>query len=170
MRQPTAALAAATQRDFSSQVGSIPPILAFWPTLPHKEPGGLRHGFRGGAQQDGRRAGAPQMMSPICGLSPPRWSFRRGLRGGHEQRTVGPAPRQQAQLRDVRTGRLRRAARWPGHRAHLQGTGVPPDRPWMWTITGVVIMPALPSHGFCASLDEAEAQFAKTWRAARENR
>jgi hypothetical protein len=26
-------------------------------------------------------------------------------------------------------------------------------------------MPALPSHGFCASLDEAKAKFAETWRA-----
>jgi hypothetical protein len=30
----------------------------------------------------------------------------------------------------------------------------------MWTIT--VVMPALPSHGFCASLDEAKAKFAET--------
>src|SRR5215204_4968252 len=29
-------------------------------------------------------------------------------------------------VRDVGTARLRRAARWPGHRA-----GVPPDHPWM---------------------------------------
>jgi hypothetical protein len=43
--------------------------------------------------------------------------------------------------------------------------GVPPDQPWMWTITGAVLMPALPSHGFCASLDEAKAKFAETWRA-----
>jgi hypothetical protein len=44
--------------------------------------------------------------------------------------------------------------------------GVPPDHPWMWTITGAVVMPALPSHGFCASLDEAKAKFAETWRAS----
>jgi hypothetical protein len=50
------------------------------------------------------------------------------------------------------------------------GAGVPSDHPWMWIITGAVVMPTLPSHGFCASLDEAKAQFAKTWRAARENR
>ena len=43
--------------------------------------------------------------------------------------------------------------------------GVPDDQPWMWTITGAVVMPALPSHGYCASLDEAKAKFAETWRA-----
>jgi hypothetical protein len=42
--------------------------------------------------------------------------------------------------------------------------GVPPDHPWMWTITGAVA-PRLPSHGFCASLDEAKAKFAEIWRA-----
>jgi hypothetical protein len=31
-----------------------------------------------------------------------------------------------------------------------------------------VVMPALPSHGFSASLDEAKAKFAETWRAAKE--
>jgi hypothetical protein len=40
-----------------------------------------------------------------------------------------------------------------------------PIGPWMWTITRAVMMPALPSHGFCASLDEAKAKFAETWRA-----
>jgi len=39
------------------------------------------------------------------------------------------------------------------------------DYPWMWTITGAVVAPRLPSHGFCASLDEAKAKFAETWRA-----
>jgi hypothetical protein len=34
----------------------------------------------------------------------------------------------------------------------------------MWTITGAVVAPHLPSHGFCASLDEAKAKFAETWR------
>jgi len=43
--------------------------------------------------------------------------------------------------------------------------GVPADHPWMWTITGAVVAPRLPSHGFCASLDEAKAKFAETWRA-----
>jgi hypothetical protein len=35
----------------------------------------------------------------------------------------------------------------------------------MWTITGAVVAPKLPSHGFCATLDEAKAKFAETWRA-----
>jgi hypothetical protein len=48
--------------------------------------------------------------------------------------------------------------------------GAPDDHFWMWTITGAVVMPALPSHGFCASLDEAKAKFAKTWRPAKEKR
>ena len=43
--------------------------------------------------------------------------------------------------------------------------GVPPDHPWEWAITGAVVIPPLPSHGFCASLDEAKAKFAETWRA-----
>jgi hypothetical protein len=44
------------------------------------------------------------------------------------------------------------------------GAGVPADRPWMWTITGAIVAPALPSHGFAASLEEAKAAFAETWR------
>jgi hypothetical protein len=50
--------------------------------------------------------------------------------------------------------------------------GVPPDHPWMWTITGAVVAPKLPSRGFCATLDEAKAKFAETWRAwlARKSR
>jgi len=43
--------------------------------------------------------------------------------------------------------------------------GVPPDHPWEWAITGAVVMPHLPSHGFCATLDETKANFAETWRA-----
>jgi len=43
------------------------------------------------------------------------------------------------------------------------GAGVPPDRPWMWTITGAVVAPVLPSHGFAAIRDEAKAAFADTW-------
>jgi len=39
--------------------------------------------------------------------------------------------------------------------------GAPDDRPWMWTITGAIIKP---SHGFAASLAEAKAKFAETWR------
>jgi hypothetical protein len=50
-------------------------------------------------------------------------------------------------------------------RIFYAGAGVPADYPWMWTIMGAVVAPRLPSHGFCASLDEAKAQFAKTWRA-----
>src|SRR5215218_8779352 len=38
--------------------------------------------------------------------------------------------------------------------------GAPPDHPWEWAITGAVVMPHLPSHGFCASLEEANAKFA----------
>jgi hypothetical protein len=38
------------------------------------------------------------------------------------------------------------------------------DRLWMWTITGVVVAPRLPSHGFAATLDDARAAFAETWR------
>jgi hypothetical protein len=44
------------------------------------------------------------------------------------------------------------------------GAGVPPGQPWMWTITGALVKP-LPSYGFCATLDEAKAKFAETWRA-----
>jgi hypothetical protein len=43
--------------------------------------------------------------------------------------------------------------------------GVPPEYPWMWTITGAVVMPDLPSSGFCATRRQAKAEFAKTWRA-----
>jgi hypothetical protein len=43
--------------------------------------------------------------------------------------------------------------------------GVPPEYPWMWTITGGVAMPDLPSSGFCATKRRAKAEFAKTWRA-----
>jgi len=35
----------------------------------------------------------------------------------------------------------------------------------MWTITGALVAPHLPSYGFCASLDAANAKFAETWRA-----
>jgi hypothetical protein len=34
----------------------------------------------------------------------------------------------------------------------------------MWTITGAVVAPKLPSHGCAASLEEAKAKFAETWR------
>jgi hypothetical protein len=58
---------------------------------------------------------------------------------------------------------------WQGRdigRIFYAGAGVPPDQPWMWTITGAVVVPHLPSHGFCASLDDAKAKFAETWRAS----
>jgi hypothetical protein len=42
--------------------------------------------------------------------------------------------------------------------------GIPEDRPWMWTITGAIVAPALPSHGFAVTLDVAKAAFAETWR------
>jgi len=45
--------------------------------------------------------------------------------------------------------------------------GVPPDHPWEWAITDAVVMSHLPSHGFCATRDEAKAKFAETWRAWR---
>jgi hypothetical protein len=34
----------------------------------------------------------------------------------------------------------------------------------MWTITGAVVAPRLPSHGFAETLDDAKAAFAQTWR------
>jgi hypothetical protein len=40
----------------------------------------------------------------------------------------------------------------------------PQDRPWMWTITGAVVMPVVPSHGFAATLAEAKTAFAAHWR------
>jgi hypothetical protein len=43
------------------------------------------------------------------------------------------------------------------------GAGAPDHRPWMWTITTAAVAPRLPSHGHCASLDEAKAKFAETW-------
>ena len=45
------------------------------------------------------------------------------------------------------------------------GAGISPDNRWMLTITGALDVPRLPSHGFCASLNEAKAKFAETWRA-----
>ena len=43
--------------------------------------------------------------------------------------------------------------------------GVPPDHTWMWTITGAIVAPDLPNHGFAATRDEAKAALAETWRA-----
>jgi hypothetical protein len=45
----------------------------------------------------------------------------------------------------------------------LRSNSVPLDRPWMWTITGAVVMPAVPSHGFAPTLAEAKT-FATHWR------
>jgi hypothetical protein len=39
--------------------------------------------------------------------------------------------------------------------------GIPEDRPWMWSITAAIVKPG---HGFAATLDEAKAKFAETWR------
>jgi hypothetical protein len=57
------------------------------------------------------------------------------------------------------------AGDWDIGRIFKPRAGVPEVHPWMWTITAAVVMPALPSHGFSASLDEAKARFAETWRA-----
>jgi hypothetical protein len=86
---------------------------------------------------------------------------------GAYRRPTRPAPCQQAQLGDVGPGRLGRVdahGRDIGRIFKASG-GVPEDRPWQRTITGAVIAPRLPSHGFCATLYEAKAKFAETWRA-----
>jgi hypothetical protein len=44
------------------------------------------------------------------------------------------------------------------------GAGDPPNKPWMWTITAAVVMPAVRSHGFAATLQEAKTVFAEHWR------
>jgi hypothetical protein len=46
----------------------------------------------------------------------------------------------------------------------FRSASAPQDRPWMWTITGAVVMPRVPSHGFSATLEEAKAAFATHWR------
>jgi len=43
--------------------------------------------------------------------------------------------------------------------------GVPQDRPWQWSITGVAVYPMFPHSGFEATLDEAKVALATTWRA-----
>jgi hypothetical protein len=48
----------------------------------------------------------------------------------------------------------------------FRSSSAPQDRPWMWTITGAVVAPRLPSHGFTATREEAQAAFAETWRRA----
>jgi len=88
------------------------------------------------------------------------------IRGGHEQRTVGPAPRQQGSSGTWGPDDYDVIWRDRGIRHIFKpGAGAPPDHPWMWTITGAVVAPHVPSHGFCATLDEAKAKFAETWRA-----
>jgi hypothetical protein len=37
----------------------------------------------------------------------------------------------------------------------FRSASAPQDRPWMWTVTAVVVAPRLPSHGFAVTLDEA---------------
>jgi hypothetical protein len=46
----------------------------------------------------------------------------------------------------------------------FRSSSAPQDRPWMWTITGAIVAPRLPSHGFTATLDETKTAFAGTWR------
>jgi hypothetical protein len=46
----------------------------------------------------------------------------------------------------------------------FRSNSAPQDRPWMWTITGAVVMPAVPSHGFAPTLAEAKTTFATHWR------
>jgi hypothetical protein len=91
-----------------------------------------------------------------------------GSRDGKDpyRRAARAAPCQQTKLGHLGPGRLDviQDGRDIG-RIFKPGAGVPPDHPWMWTITGAVVMPALTSHGFCASLNEAKAKFADTWRA-----
>ena len=48
---------------------------------------------------------------------------------------------------------------WDIGRIFKPAASVPPDQPWMWTITGAVVSPTLPSHGFAA-----KTAFAETWR------
>jgi hypothetical protein len=45
----------------------------------------------------------------------------------------------------------------------FRSNSAPPGRPWMWTITGAVVMPAVPSHGFAPTLDDAKVAFVTHW-------
>jgi hypothetical protein len=40
----------------------------------------------------------------------------------------------------------------------------PQDQPWMWTITGAIVTPAVRNHSFAAMRDDAKADFAAHWR------
>jgi hypothetical protein len=46
----------------------------------------------------------------------------------------------------------------------FRSNSAPQDRPWMSTITTAVVVPAVPSHGFAATLAEAKTAFAAHWR------
>ena len=49
-------------------------------------------------------------------------------------------------------------------RAEVRIVGVPDQRLPVSTITTAVVVPALPSHGFAATLAEAKTAFAAHWR------
>jgi hypothetical protein len=46
----------------------------------------------------------------------------------------------------------------------FRSSSAPQDRPWIWTITGGVTPPRLPSYGLAVTLYEAKTAFAGTWR------
>jgi hypothetical protein len=46
----------------------------------------------------------------------------------------------------------------------FRSNSAPPDRPWMWTITGAAVMPRVRSHGFAPALAEAKTAFGAHWR------
>jgi hypothetical protein len=75
------------------------------------------------------------------------------LRRAHDGRASAGTPDDYDVIDDTRAiGRI------------FRSSSAPTDRPWMWTITGAVVAPRLPSHGFAATLDDAKAAFAATWR------
>src|SRR5215208_503283 len=83
----------------------------------------------------------------------------------------GPAPGQE--LAPVRSGRHKVRHVGPDDydviddigRIFKPRAGVPEGLSWIWSVTGAVVAPDLPPHGFCASLEEAKAKFAETRRA-----
>src|SRR5215211_6834730 len=92
---------------------------------------------------------------------PPDWIKRR-----REQRTARPTPCQQAQLRDMGTGRLRRDPGRSRHRAYLQAAGgratrLPLD---VDHHRGGSRAASAVARVLC-HLDEAKTKFAETWRA-----